>query len=312
MDSSFSETELAAGVAPVITKAILEEGKENEKDANGQSEDTELTAISESIVDVQGLTVSDPSSTPSGRAALGPELFVKSVIMHYTEWLEREIVNGPIGKERHRREEEAKSQGIAAPTRKILIAAALPPIVPDEALSRITEKYTQTHLPEICKAPTPPISPQQAASLVKIQTIDDLLKHSPTVCDLATRVRMTNDFNTQLREFCARYPNIFVFVDISPAMKASTPDYPSAFGEVDRREWGDKRDTTNVHPLWEETIPLWQKELAMAAGVPGCLEWELKEDPEETRKQYQDKKQAVLDRLQRDGSNHATIRSRTR
>lgn len=293
-------------------QATPDEGKRNERDVNGQSEDAELTAISECLVNLQDPMISDPSSTPSGPHALGPKLFVKSVIKHYTEWLEREIVNGPIGKERCRRVEEARSQGTVAPTCKILIAAALPPIVPDEALSRITEKYTQTHLPEVCRAPTPPRSPQQVASLVTVQSIDDLLKRSPSLCDLATRVQMTNDFNTQLREFCARYPNIFVFVDIGPAMRASTPDYPAAFGEVDRNSWADKLDKTNVHPLWEPTISLWQRELAMAAGVPGCLDWVLKQDPKETLKKYEDKKQGVLDQFMHERQSHATIRYRSR
>lgn len=268
----------------------------------GQIDNADFAAIPECIVSLSDLAVSDPSSTPLGPTALGPELFVKSVVKHYTEWLEREIVNGPIGKERRRRANEAKSNGTTPPTRKLLIAAALPPMVPDDALARITEKYTRKHLPSICQAPTPPMSPEQVALPVKPQSIDELLQRSPTLCDLATRVRMTNDFNTQLREFCARHPDVFVFVDIGPAMKASTPDYPSAFGEVDRSSWADKLDKTNVHPLWEPTISLWQKELAKTAGVPHCLVWTLKEDPTETLKKYEGKKQGVLRRFSSEGN----------
>lgn len=311
-DSSFSELELAARSTSARSQATAKEGKEDDKNVNGQAEDAELLAIPESIGSLSALTMSDPSSTPSGPAALGPELFVKSVIRHYTEWLEREIVNGPVGKERRRREIEAEAQGTTSPTRKLLIAAALPPMVPDDALSHITEKYTQAHLPKVCRAPTPPMSPQQVASSVKVQTIDELLKRIPTICDLATRVTMTNDFNAQLREFCARHPSIFVFVDIGPAMKISSPDYHSAFGEVDRSSWADKLDKTNVHPLWEPTICLWQKELATAAGIPGCLDWKMKEDPEETLKKYEGKKQDVLDRVSQEGTIHATIRRRSR
>lgn len=257
--------------------------------------------------------MSDPSSTPSGPVALGPELFVQSVIKHYTEWLEREIVNGPIGNERRRREDEAKLQGTTAPTRKVLIAAALPPMVPDDALSRITEKYSQEHLPHVCRAPTPPVSPDtQGASPSKVQIIDELLEQSPTMCDLATRVRMTNDFNTQLGEFCARHADLFVFVDIGPAMKASTPHYNSACGEVDRSYWADKQDKTNVHPLWEPAISIWQKELAAAAGVPGSADWKPKEDPRETLKQYEGKKQDVLARVSKEGFNYFTARKRSR
>lgn len=206
----------------------------------------------------------------------------------------------------------ADDQGTTTPTRKLLIAAALPPMVPDDALSHITEKYTQAHLPQVCRAPTPPRSPQQVATPVKVQTIDELLKRTPTICDLATRVRMTNDFNAQLQEFCARYPSIFVFLDIGPAMKHSSPDYHSIVGEVDRSSWADTRDKTNVHPLWEPTISLWQKELAVAAGVPGCLDWKTKEDPKETLKKYEEKKLDVLARVSQGSRDHATVRGRSR
>lgn len=311
-DSSLSPSELMFKNASSESQAKTDEGKEAEESTGSQTENAELRALSECIVNISDFALSDPSSTPSGLAALGPELFVKSVIKHYTEWLERDIVDGPIGKERRRREDEAKSQGTTAPTRKVLIAAALPPMIPDEALSRITEKYTQMHLPQVCRAPTPPMSPQQVASPAKVQTIDELLERKPNICNLATRVRMTNDFNTQLREFCARHSNIFVFVDVGPAMKTSTPLYDSAFGEVDRSHWADKLDKTNVHPLWEPTISLWQKELAAAAGVPGSLDWTLKENPEETLKKYEGQKQGVLDRFSKEGLTYNTPRKRSR
>lgn len=307
-DFSFSESEPVARKASTDSQATRDDGRCIKDD----SENAEFKAIPEtstSITSLVGQALSDPASTPLGPVALGPELFVKSVIKHYTEWLEREIINGPIGKERRRREDEARLKGTNPPTPKILVAAALPPMVPDDALWRITEKYGQRQLPTVCRAPTPPTSPYQDASPAKLQSIDELLRRLPSVCNLATRVRMTNEFNAQLREFCVRHSNIFVFVDVGPAMRASSPDYHSACGEVDRAMWADRLDKTNVHPLWEPTISLWQKELAKEAAVPGCLNWVLKEDPKETLNKYEDRKQGVLDRVSERGYFDATKRN---
>ncbi len=37
------------------------------------------------------------TETSSRGPALGPELFVHAILEAYTSWLEREVVNGPIG-----------------------------------------------------------------------------------------------------------------------------------------------------------------------------------------------------------------------
>lgn len=77
--------------------------------------------------------------------ALGPMLFVEAVAKAYTSYLEREIVNGPIGNKL--RKQAAKAQeGHADPRAakgKVLVAAALPPLVQDSVLARIPEKYVE-------------------------------------------------------------------------------------------------------------------------------------------------------------------------
>lgn len=182
-------------------------------------------------------------------------------------------------------------------------------------------------------------------------SIETLLAYPTPLCTLPTRVRMTNLYNSLLKEFCERYSDYFAFIDISPHMhgrgagvgndereggddekskgekhrtdkqgnssngtaasgrekegqspvsgpelfgssptnpSTSTkprPTYTSLHGEVDRSTWACPVDPTNIHPVWEATLPLWLTELRRA-GVP-VDRFELDEDAEETFRAYE-------------------------
>lgn len=299
--------------------------------------------------------------------ALGPELFVQAVIKAYTFFLEREIVNGPIGE--RLRENAARRQAIQAgsttgklpPPGKVLVAAALPPLVEDEILPRIPEKYVERLEEDHEKAqklldstgqeweafkmrresstgstggieagvstmgmtdrPTTPISghsrssqgtdasdpsttaasiPSSASSTMsspsssrqaKKTSIETLLTHDPPLCTLSVRISMTNAYNTLLSAFCASHPDIFSFVDISPRMReldAQSGWAKGTEGAVDRGTWACPVDPTNVHPLWEPTLPLWLEALK-AEGLP-TETYTVEEEEEDTFKAYEEDK----------------------
>ncbi|WVQ68515.1 uncharacterized protein L199_006723 [Kwoniella botswanensis] len=345
------------------------------------------------------------TETSAKGPALGPELFVESVVKAYKSWLEREIVNGPIGKrikERLLEQNQESSSGRSGirrrtPVSKVLIAAALPPLVEDELLPRIPEKYVERLEEDHSKAqramerrnkdsseekekengsrtpwaknqnlsrrlslsPTPrtsklpdedlevgvstlslsdntsdvviPNSPKStssfssstsshASTLFESQRtansmdtmyssvhslsplplplptsqgkaenstktpVLELLAHDPPLCTLPVRVGMTNRFNTLIKQFCDDHSDVLSFVDISPAMKEGS-EQPSVHGEVDRNVWACPVDPTNVHPLWEPTLPLWKDELKKV-GLP-VDSWRISEDAQETFKAYE-------------------------
>ncbi|WVQ72699.1 hypothetical protein IAR50_002259 [Cryptococcus sp. DSM 104548] len=114
--------------------------------------------------------------------------------------------------------------------------------------------------------------------------ITSLLEHDPPLCTLPVRVKMTNHYNSLLSAFCDKYPEIFTFVDITPGMKAGS-EAPSVHGEVDRMVWACPVDPTNVHPLWEPTLPLWLAELKKLGMDTDS--WEMSEDAAETFKAYE-------------------------
>ena len=80
--------------------------------------------------------------------ALGPKKFVQKVVHHYTQFIERELVNGPVGQKLKDLAEQAKSphhRGGPPSTSRILVAGALPPMVKDQHLWRIQAKYVDQH-----------------------------------------------------------------------------------------------------------------------------------------------------------------------
>lgn len=305
--------------------------------------------------------------------ALGPELFVERIIKGYTAWLEREIVNGPIGQRIRERAQDTTSIRRKTPG-KVLIAAALPPLVDDATLPRIPEKYvdrleedhakTQRALEREDRADrierrnsieeegfhsktpwarsrsgspnssisamediqpsspkstassswssesasqlasstytsitTPPSSspsskrvstPSPASVKDEKKTIESLLSHDPPLCTLGARIEMTNRYNSLLKAFCEEHSDILGFVDITPSILAgNSPDSAETTlsGSADRTSWACPVDPTNIHPLWEPTLPLWKDEMAKH-GVP-TQSYCITEDAEETFKAYE-------------------------
>ncbi|WVO14429.1 hypothetical protein L204_102062 [Cryptococcus depauperatus] len=301
-------------------------------------------------------------TSPTG-PALGPELFVEAVVRAYTAWLEREIVQGPIGKRLMslERKHTKGPRGRSARLPKVFIASALPPLIEDEMLPRIPEKYVERLEEEIEKqhklverenddsqwrsrnrvdnlvdglstlevndvfhaqpkagwdsstsssptlsretstdaqTPTSLITPITEMSDVPLSdsfttelsagraknSITSLLSHSPPLCTLPIRIQMTNYYNSLISSFCDKFPYIFSFIDITPAMKAGS-EAPSVHGEVDRAIWACPVDRTNVHPIWEPTLPLWLT--ALKKEGLDTDSFKMSEDAEETFKAYE-------------------------
>ena len=301
--------------------------------------------------------------------ALGPDLFVDKAIKGYTAWLEREIVNGPSGQRLQERVNDTSTFRRKTPG-KIMIAGALPPLVDDETLPRIPEKYVdrleedhtktqqalerderfgqdRTDRERVSKTPwavqktedpeeglstmtmtdepdirpsspkssassawssgfdstmessvhtalTSPSSPNQKPEQAEHPrtTIEELLKHDPPLCTLPVRIYMTNKFNTLLREYCERYPDILAYIDITDSILENNSTESSAQPrQADRGTWACPVDPTNIHPLWEPTLPLWLNEIGKQ-GVP-VSGYKITEDAEETFKAYE------LDKIRR-------------
>lgn len=290
---------------------------------------------------------------------------MQAVVKAYTSWLEREIVNGPIGQriresaKRRQAMERGETRGKVPPPGKILVAGALPPLVDDETLHRIPEKYVERLEDDHEKAqkllesegetwreyqmrrekstesveegiatismtdrpPTPlsgsssssrgtattlESSSSSASSLdsdtpkegINKTSIQSLLQHDPPLCTLPIRVQMTNTFNTLLRSFCDEHPTVLSFVDIGPRMLAidATSGWDTgSMGGVDRGTWACPVDPTNVHPLWEPTLPLWL-EVMKEEGLP-VDGYTMEEGSEETFRAYElDKRRRTKDR----------------
>lgn len=277
--------------------------------------------------------------------ALGPERFADNVAKAYTAWLEREVVNGPIGRRAAEVAAQAngESRGIRrlSPT-KLLVGAALPPLVLDETLPRIPEKYVERleedHMKaqralergdqreRVSRTPWAKADPSSTLGveddLAKVSlngsgsaspaaeakpkvSVMDLLAHDPPLCTKPVRIAMTNRFNAALRDFCALHPTVLEFVDIADDMLAADAaeresiggSAPAIAGEVDRGMWACPVDLSNIHPLWEPTLPLWLRKLK-PIGVP-TESFAYAADAEETMRAYEEDKK--LRTSKRDG-----------
>jgi hypothetical protein len=101
---------------------------------------------------------------------------------------------------------------------------------------------------------------ERKAELESKSTFQHLLTLQPPVCSLTIRTRMIREFNSQLRQFCEKYPTILSYVGINEAMESAHPDPPSSDegSEVLRYYCSQvEGDGANVHPTWERTYPLW-------------------------------------------------------
>jgi hypothetical protein len=76
-------------------------------------------------------------------------LFVRKVVREYTTFIEREIVNGPVGhkvRQFHEAANDVHARGIGPSKNRVLVAGALPPMVHDRYLYRILGKYVDQHV----------------------------------------------------------------------------------------------------------------------------------------------------------------------
>lgn len=114
------------------------------------------------------------------------------------------------------------------------------------------------------------------------KTFESMFQQSPPICTLPTRVDMIDDFNTQLRAFCAKHPDVLEYIEINDSMRKAHPDrlVDTTSTSVPKDESEDERemmirgmpiikyyassaegDGANVHPTWERTYPLWLDKL---------------------------------------------------
>lgn len=300
------------------------------------------------------------SSNETAGSALGPKKFVQKIVKAYTGFIERDIVNGPVGEMLRNLAAEAKSphhRNGGQSKSRVLVAGALPPMVKDQHIFRIQAKYIEQHADGASKSPPRPRparlatissrpeelslgplslrdkldSPKSSTSSptstsnsrgpfendlsnslhssqssspedqvdhqarLAEQTFKGMLKQTPDICSLGTRVDMIDDFNTQLREFCERYPDILHYIEINDSMRQAQPDHlvdttpntTSPTSSLSPATSGSEADTemmikgmpiikyyassaegdgANVHPTWERTYPLWLVKLR-EAGV---------------------------------------------
>ncbi|GAA5903289.1 hypothetical protein JCM8208_002266 [Rhodotorula glutinis] len=129
---------------------------------------------------------------------------------------------------------------------KVYIVAACPPVVEDCYLEAMADKYLR-------KAP-------DAHTLLPLSS-------SSHPHDLATRSLMVRRFNAALDAFCAKH-ECLKLVNISRELVVGEE------GEVQRvrEEYLDRVDPTNVHLLWEPTLPLWVRALPPLAHLAASLD----------------------------------------
>ncbi|GAA5980969.1 hypothetical protein JCM10908_003934 [Rhodotorula pacifica] len=117
---------------------------------------------------------------------------------------------------------------------RVYIAGVLPPVVEDPYLEAAADKY-------ISKSTTTKLLP---------------LTYASHPHDLATRTAMVRRYNSMLASYCSRHQDCLSFVDISRELiDPRDPLYRVA------PEYRDPEDETNIHLLWETTLPSWMRAL---------------------------------------------------
>ena len=156
------------------------------------------------------------TETPSAGPALGPVAFVETISKAYQAFLQREVVDGPIG-ERVRSGRRGKA--------KVIVAGGLPPFVADEMLERIVDKYVirleDSHAANeavIREEEGTELSMREADAAKPKTPLSTLLQHVPPLCTLPVRRRMTDMFNERMSAYCALHPDELAFVDVGAMM----------------------------------------------------------------------------------------------
>ncbi|GAA5967200.1 hypothetical protein JCM8115_005426 [Rhodotorula mucilaginosa] len=118
---------------------------------------------------------------------------------------------------------------------RIYISGVLPPVTEDCYLEAVADKY-----------------------ISKNSTTVDLLPLVETAHphDLATRTTMIRRYNSMLASYCRQFPDCLTFVDIGrDLVDMRDPLYRVA------PDFRDPQDVTNIHLLWETTLPFWMRAL---------------------------------------------------
>ena len=107
---------------------------------------------------------------------------------------------------------------------------------------------------------------------------------------------MTLRWNNLLSLFCAEFSDVLTFIDVGPSMVRHNPsDFtPDFAAQVDRGRWADAKDPTNIHPSFEQTLPLWMAELTKH-GVD-VTRFETVVDLELSARRYEDEKEVRYER----------------
>lgn len=118
---------------------------------------------------------------------------------------------------------------------RIYISGVLPPVIEDCYLEAVADKY-----------------------ISKNSTTVDLLLLVETAHphDLATRTAMIRRYNSMLASYCRQFPDCLTFVDIGRDLV----DMRDPLSRV-AADFRDAQDVTNIHLLWETTLPFWMRAL---------------------------------------------------
>ncbi|BGO92773.1 hypothetical protein NBRC10512_007892 [Rhodotorula toruloides] len=125
----------------------------------------------------------------------------------------------------------------------VYVAGVSPPVIEDRYLESTANKYLEKQ----GISPLPPLS--QA--------------HHPH--DFATRANMVKRYNTLLASFCARH-DCLSYVDINRDLV--DPADPS---RRVKRQFLDLEDPTNIHLVWETTLPFWVRRLPPLTSLSSHL-----------------------------------------
>jgi hypothetical protein len=277
-------------------------------------------------------TLANATETSTSGPAFGPLRFVEECFKAYATFLKKQIVYGAVGDRIRQSIAWRKPTGriLIAGALPPLIEDGQLSIIPEKYVVRLESehKVTQRQFEEdtrqiVPSSPsssassrlgtpveatasspsTPPSSIMSSPRAVKSvaphqrKAVYDLLHFSDTpLCDLPTRIAMTLRWNTLLSLFCAEFPDILTFVDVGPSMVRNNPsDFKADFpAQVDRSRWADAKDPTNIHPSFEQTLPLWMAELTR--HEVDVSRFEIVVDLELSARKYEDEKEVRYER----------------
>ncbi|BGO96548.1 hypothetical protein NBRC10513v2_000486 [Rhodotorula toruloides] len=125
----------------------------------------------------------------------------------------------------------------------VYVAGVSPPVIEDRFLESTANKYLEKQ----GISPLPPLS------------------HAHHPHDFATRANMVKRYNTLLASFCARH-DCLSYVDINRDLVDPTDPRRRV-----KRQFLDLEDPTNIHLVWETTLPFWVRRLPPLSSLSSHL-----------------------------------------